>query len=126
MQFFVFEYSKYGYLLNSTLYKFMCLNLTQLQYVVFLLYIICSINSLENEMDGDALSTLIGITPGPDCLKDLVPKVGVRLKVYQCIKAIYNKELSIVRLSFESLCRWSCVFVIGFIVDARHFICYWI
>ena len=53
-------------------------------------------------MDEDSLCTLIGIIPGPDCLKDLVPKVGVRLKVYQCIKAIYNKELTIVRLSFES------------------------
>lgn len=57
--------------------------------------------SLENEMDGEALSTLIGIIPGPDCLKDLIPKVGVRLKVYQCIKAIYNKELSTVRLGFN-------------------------
>ena len=52
-------------------------------------------------MDGEALSTLIGIIPGPDCLKDLVPKIGMRLKVYQNIKAIYNKELSSVRLTLK-------------------------
>ena len=33
-------------------------------------------------MDGDALVTLFGLVPGPDCLKDLVPKVGLRLKLY--------------------------------------------
>ena len=27
--------------------------------------------------------TLIATIPGPDCLKDLIPKFGIRLKVYQ-------------------------------------------
>ena len=44
----------------------------------------------ENEMDGDSLFTLIGLYPGPDCLKDLVPKVGLRLKLYKEIKALYD------------------------------------
>ena len=44
---------------------------------------------LENEMDGDALVTLIGVTPGPDCLKNLISKVEIRMKVYQHIKALY-------------------------------------
>ena len=44
---------------------------------------------LENEMDGDALMTLIGVTPGPDCLKDLICEVGIRMKAYQHIKALY-------------------------------------
>ena len=78
----------------------MYLNLTE-HVMLFIVYYI-PYTFLENEMDGDSLCTLIGIIPGPDCLKDLVPKVGVRLKVYQCIKAICNKELTIVRLSFES------------------------
>ena len=26
------------------------------------------------------------VTPGPDCIRDVVPKVGVRMKVYQAIK----------------------------------------
>ena len=31
-------------------------------------------------MDGESLVTLIGIVPGPDCLKDLIPKIGLRQK----------------------------------------------
>ena len=49
---------------------------------------------IVHEMDGDSLLTLIGVTPGPDCLKDLVPKIGTRLKVYRCIKACYDEEIS--------------------------------
>lgn len=30
-----------------------------------------------NAMDGDALVTLVGLTPGPDSLKELVSKVGL-------------------------------------------------
>ena len=55
-------------------------------YLVFLFVI------LENAMDGEALLTLIGLTPGPDCLKDLVKKVGLRLKVYKAIKVLYDTE----------------------------------
>ena len=43
-------------------------------------------------MDGEALVTLIGIIPGPDCLKDLIKKVGLRLKVYKAIKVLYDTE----------------------------------
>ena len=43
-------------------------------------------------MDGESLVTLIGIMPGPDCLKDLIPKIGGRLKVYRSIKACYDEE----------------------------------
>lgn len=45
---------------------------------------------LAHEMDGEALVTLIGVTPGPDCLKDLISKVGIRLKVYNHIKSVYQ------------------------------------
>ena len=48
--------------------------------------------TVENDMDGEALATLIGLTPGPDCLKDLVKKVGWRLKVYKAIKELYEGE----------------------------------
>ena len=43
-------------------------------------------------MDGDALATLLTISPGPDSLKELIKKVGVRLKVYQLIKSLYSDE----------------------------------
>ena len=43
-------------------------------------------------MDGESLETLLGTTQGPDCLKELIPKVGIRLKVYQRIRtAMYNR-----------------------------------
>lgn len=43
-------------------------------------------------MDGEALVTLIGFIPGPDCLKELITKVGLRMKVYKLIKSLYNSE----------------------------------
>ena len=43
-------------------------------------------------MDGEALATVIGLTSGPDCLKDLIKKVGWRLKVYKAIKELYEGE----------------------------------
>ena len=43
-------------------------------------------------MDGDSLATLFGTIPGPDSLKELVAKVGLRMKVYKMIKALYNEE----------------------------------
>ena len=43
-------------------------------------------------MDGESLEALLGTTQGPDCLKELIPKVGIRLKVYQRIRtAMYNR-----------------------------------
>ena len=43
-------------------------------------------------MDGELLEALLGTTQGPDCLKELIPKVGIRLKLYQRIRtAMYNQ-----------------------------------
>ena len=50
--------------------------------------------AVENEMDGEALVTLLTTVQGPECLKDLIPKLGVRLKVYQRIKVVYNEEVT--------------------------------
>ena len=32
------------------------------------------------------------LKPGPDSLKDLVQKVGVRIKLYKAIQALYSEE----------------------------------
>ena len=45
-------------------------------------------------MDGEALVMLLTNVQGPDCLKDLIPKLGVRLRVYQRIKAVYIAEVA--------------------------------
>lgn len=39
--------------------------------------------AVDNEMDGEALGALLATVQGPECLKDLIPKLGVRAKVYQ-------------------------------------------
>ena len=55
--------------------------------------------NIEHEMDGESLMTLISVTPGPDCLKDLIPKIGIRLKVYRSIKGCYDEEVN--KVSFH-------------------------
>ena len=54
---------------------------------------------IEHEMDGQSLVTLVdtGIQ-GPDCLRELIPKIGVRLKVYSYI--IKDKEAQASQVSF--------------------------
>ena len=39
-------------------------------------------------MDGESLEALLTADKGPDCLKDLIPKLGVRLRVYKRIKSL--------------------------------------
>uniref|UniRef100_A0A1X7T2E8 SAM domain-containing protein n=1 Tax=Amphimedon queenslandica TaxID=400682 RepID=A0A1X7T2E8_AMPQE len=43
---------------------------------------------VDNEMDGESLCTLFQFesSPGPDCLRELVPKLGIRLRLYKDIK----------------------------------------
>ncbi len=42
---------------------------------------------LDEEMDGEAIFDAIGCQVGPDCLKDVLPKYGHRIKVYRAIKS---------------------------------------
>lgn len=51
-----------------------------------------SLPFLENDMDGEALSLAFAAHSCPDCLKDVVSKYGLRLKVYQAIKAELEAE----------------------------------
>ena len=43
-------------------------------------------------MDGEALRTLFGHTSGPDSLKDLVPKLGLRLRLFKEMIDLYNSS----------------------------------
>ena len=45
-----------------------------------------------NDMDGESLVTLIGCKPGPDSLRDVVQKVGPRMKLYKAIQALYSND----------------------------------
>lgn len=59
-------------------------------------------------MDGDALATLLSLTPDPDSLKELVSKVGLRIKVYKVIKSLYDKESVSEKLCCLLLCVLLC------------------
>ena len=56
--------------------------------------------SLVNEVDGDALITLLDTLSGPDCLKELVPEIGVRMKVYKLIKTHNTNDCVSFELAF--------------------------
>ena len=60
---------------------------------------------LDQAMDGEAISQALGTLPGPDCLKDVVPKFGVRLKVYNAIRSFMRSDESdseVMKLSGET------------------------
>lgn len=44
-------------------------------------------------MDGLAIIQAFGTISGPDCSKDIISKLGVRLKVYTAIKTYLEKNL---------------------------------
>ena len=43
-------------------------------------------------MDGEAICSALASTPGPDSLRDVVPKLGLRLKVYRVIKSALDQQ----------------------------------
>ena len=49
---------------------------------------------LDQEMDGEAISVAFAACPGPDCLRDVLPKLGQRLKVYKELKACLEASAS--------------------------------
>jgi len=44
-------------------------------------------------MDAEALFDAFGCQSGLDCLKDVIPKYGQRVKVYKAIKIAMNASL---------------------------------
>lgn len=45
----------------------------------------------EHDMDGEAISAAFASSPGPDCLRDVIPKLGHRLKVYAALKCVLEE-----------------------------------
>ena len=45
-------------------------------------------------MDGEAVFDVIGCQVGSDCLKDVLPKYGQRIKVYKAIKTALEVTIS--------------------------------
>ena len=48
---------------------------------------------IDEEMDGEAIFDAFGCQVGPDCLKDVLPKYGQRIKVYRAIKSAMGTVL---------------------------------
>ena len=42
-------------------------------------------------MDGEALAAAFASCPGVNCLRDVLPKFGQRLKVYNALKAVFEQ-----------------------------------
>ena len=63
------------------------------EYKLIILYklVFCCI-FLDQEMDGAAVVQSFGTCSGPDCLKDVIVKFGVRVKVYTVIKGYLDKD----------------------------------
>ena len=59
---------------------------------------LCVIFVLVQDMDGEAVIDALGSHTGPDCLRDVLPKYGQRIKVYKAI----NDQGSIRHLFFSS------------------------
>lgn len=47
---------------------------------------------LDNEVDGDALIIMMSTVAGPNCSKEVVPKVGIRMKVYRLFKSFSEAD----------------------------------
>lgn len=45
-------------------------------------------------MDGEAIAEAFATCSGPDCLKDILPKFGQRVKVYNAIKLSLGVEMA--------------------------------
>ena len=45
---------------------------------------------LEEDMDGIAIVGAFGAHPGSDCLRDVIPKFGTRIKVYLALKSFMS------------------------------------
>ena len=58
--------------------------------VTVFLYL-CEPCTTEQEMDGEATVAAFATSSGPDCLKDVIPKLGSRLKVYNAIRVVINE-----------------------------------
>ncbi len=48
---------------------------------------------LDQEMDGAAITQTFGTCVGPDFLRDVVSKFGVRIKVYTAIRTHLDKDV---------------------------------
>lgn len=64
--------------------------------------------STDQCMDGEALVAAFGVHPGPDCLKDVLPRFGQRVKVYNVVKSALGAAI---RLEVRYACIISVMLI---------------
>lgn len=82
--------------------------------------------SIDNEMDGESLEALLASNAGPDCLKELVPKLGVRLRIYKRIKSSFVEASSQIEVTLVSRSAVRCstfLLIIYCMTERQHFFC---
>ena len=47
---------------------------------------------IDEYLDGSAITIGLSTSPGPDWLKDVVSKIGLRLKVHNALRTLYNES----------------------------------
>lgn len=59
--------------------------------------LVCTV-CIDQQLDGHAIGVGLSTSPGPDWLKDVVPQLGVRLKVHQALRQAMqcNTEIDMV------------------------------
>ena len=57
----------------------------------------------EQDMDGKAIAFGLATAPGPDWLKDLIPALGIRLKLHNCLRSWYT-DCQVRRKGIKCLC----------------------
>ena len=60
------------------------------------------VSCVDEGMDGEAVNLAYATISGPDCLKDVISRYGVRLKIYQAIKDALFTE---VFYCFHNFCK---------------------
>ena len=65
----------------------------------------------DQEMDGEAIVAALATCSGPDCLKDVIPKLGSRLKVYNALKVVISDCYKLKVCSYVALCALYMLYI---------------
>lgn len=67
--------------------------------VTTLLLLLCQL-ILDEELDGQAVAAGLASSIGSDWLKDIIPKVGLRLKLHQSLNSLAQEECPVSQVSY--------------------------
>ena len=65
-------------------------NKNRILYIKPLGNILSFLLNIEENMDGQALIDAFETCSGPDCIKDIIPKYGIRVKTYKILRDLLH------------------------------------